>query len=59
MCRCLTTSKTHTIFKGLHEGVVGGHFVTNITAKKITDASYWWPILFKDIHEFCRRCDNY
>jgi hypothetical protein len=34
------------------------HFVADITAKKILDASYWWPTLFKDIDEFCKSCDN-
>jgi len=35
-----------------------GHFVANITTKKILDARYWWPTLLKDIHEFCRSCDS-
>jgi hypothetical protein len=35
-----------------------GHFAANITAKKILDACYWLPTLFKDIHEFCRSYDN-
>jgi hypothetical protein len=39
--------------------VVIRHFVKDITAKKVLDASYWWPTLFKDTHEFCRSCDNY
>jgi hypothetical protein len=35
-----------------------GHVATNITTKKILDACYWWPTLFKDTHEFCRSCDS-
>jgi hypothetical protein len=23
------------------------------------DGGYWWPTLFKDIHEYYRSCDNY
>jgi hypothetical protein len=38
--------------------VVGGHFVANITTKKILDARYWWPTLFKDIHDFCKSYDS-
>jgi hypothetical protein len=38
--------------------VARGHVATNITAKKILDACYWWPTLFKNIHEFCRSYDN-
>ncbi len=29
-----------------------GHFATNIIAKKLIDASYWWPTLFNDTNEF-------
>jgi hypothetical protein len=35
-----------------------GHFVTNITTKKILDVKYWWPTLFKDTQEFSRSCDS-
>jgi hypothetical protein len=59
MRKCLTTSETQIVFKELHEGVARRHFAADITAKKILDAGYWWPTLFKDINEFCRRCDNY
>jgi hypothetical protein len=31
------------VLKELHEGVVGGHFVVDIIAKKILDVKYWWP----------------
>jgi hypothetical protein len=42
-----------------YKGVVGGHFTTDIIAKKTLDARYWWPTLFKDIHDFCTNYDNY
>jgi hypothetical protein len=58
MCRCLTTSKAKIILKELNEGMVGGHFATNITIKKILDARYWWPTLFKDTCDFCKSYDN-
>jgi hypothetical protein len=58
MCRCLTTSKAQSVLKELHERMVGGHFTVDIVTKKILDAGYWWPTLFKDTHEFCKSCDN-
>jgi hypothetical protein len=58
MRRCLTTSEAHIVLKELHEGVAIRHFATNIIAKKIQDARYWWPTLFKDIHELCRSYDK-
>ncbi len=38
--------------------MVGGHFATNIITKKILDVGYWWPILFKDTHDFCKSYDS-
>jgi hypothetical protein len=35
-----------------------GHFATNINVKKILHARYWWPILFKDTHDFCKSYDS-
>jgi len=55
---CLTTLEAQIILKELH-GMERGHFVAYIIAKKILNVGYWWPTLFKDIHEFCRSCDSY
>ncbi len=57
--RCLTTLEAHIVLKELHERVVRGHFVVDITMKQILDVGYWCPTLFKDIHDFCKSCDNY
>jgi hypothetical protein len=54
MHKCLTTLEAHIVLKELHEKVVQGHFVVDIIAKKILNASYWWPTLLKNTHEFCR-----
>ncbi len=58
MHRCLTTSETQNVLKELHEGVLGGHFVVDITANKILDVGYWWPTLFNDTHDFCKSYDS-
>jgi hypothetical protein len=44
--------------KELHEKIVGRHFVRNIIGKKILNVRYWWPTLFKDIHDFCKNYDS-
>jgi hypothetical protein len=54
----LTTLETQIILKELHKGVVRKHFVTYIIVKKILNAKYWWPTLFKDTHDFCKNYDN-
>jgi hypothetical protein len=54
---CVTTCETYKILQDLHEGFGGGHFATNIIAKKIFNAGYWWPKLFHDAFEFCKSSD--
>jgi hypothetical protein len=41
----------------LHEGPLRGHFATKIMQKKILDARYWWPTMYKNVHDYCRSCD--
>ncbi len=52
--RCLTSLEAHIVIKELHEGVAKRHFVANIIAKKILDAGYWWPTLFKILKNFAK-----
>jgi len=42
----LTTLEAHIVLKELDERMVGRHFTTDITVKKILDVGYWWPTLF-------------
>ncbi len=55
--KCLTTTKAHMVMKELHEGPLGGHFAIEITHRKILDAGYWWPTIYRDMHDYCRSCD--
>ncbi len=43
--------------KKLHEGPSGGHFETEITQRKILDVGYWWPIMYRDVHDYYRSYD--
>jgi hypothetical protein len=45
------------VIRELHEGPLGGHFVTKITQRKILDVGYWWPTMYIDVHDYCRSCD--
>ncbi len=46
------------VMKELHKGPLGGHFTIEITQKKILDAGYWSPIMYKDMHDYYRSCDT-
>nr|GEY03170.1 reverse transcriptase domain-containing protein [Tanacetum cinerariifolium] len=36
----------------------GGHHGANLTAKKVFDAGFFWPTIYKDAHEFVKNCDS-
>jgi hypothetical protein len=55
--QCLTTTKAQMVMKELHEGPSWGHFVIEITQRKILDVGYWWSIMYKDMHDYYRSCD--
>ena len=40
----------------LHDRPTGGHFRGNTATHKILHAGYYWPTLFKDTHEYARKC---
>jgi transposase InsO family protein len=58
LCRVLGPSQTQPVLTEMHNGVAGGHFSHEITARKILDAGYWWPTLHKDVTDYCRACDR-
>jgi hypothetical protein len=41
----------------LHEGPLKGHFVIEIMQRKILDVGYWWPTMYKYVHDYCKSCD--
>ena len=55
--RCINPNEVQAILEGCHIDPCGGHFAGEATARKALLADYWWPSLFKDAHEFTKRCD--
>ena len=49
----ITDSQARMILQELHKGNVGGHFSQDITVRKVLDAGYWWPTLYKDTYQYC------
>ncbi len=45
------------VMREMHEGPLGGHFATKITERKILNVGYWWPTVYKDVHDYCKSCD--
>ncbi|GJU89155.1 reverse transcriptase domain-containing protein [Tanacetum coccineum] len=55
--RCVDGKEAFEILKACHSGPTGGHYGANFTAKKIFDAGFFWPTIYKDAYEFVKTCD--
>eukprot|EP00253_Pinus_taeda_P010379 PITA_10379 len=56
LLRCLEKPEAQKVLQELHDGPAGGHFGADTTAHKIIHAGYYWPTLFRDTHEYVRKC---
>ncbi|GJX57318.1 reverse transcriptase domain-containing protein [Tanacetum coccineum] len=55
--RCVHGKEAFDILEACHNGPTGGHHGANLTAKKVFDAGFFWPTIYKDAHDFVTRCD--
>ncbi|GJV49556.1 reverse transcriptase domain-containing protein [Tanacetum coccineum] len=55
--RCVDGKEAFEILEACHSGPTGGHYGANFTAKKIFDAGFFWPTIYKDAYEFVKTCD--
>nr|GEX27322.1 reverse transcriptase domain-containing protein [Tanacetum cinerariifolium] len=56
--RCVHGKEALDILVACHNRPAGGHHGANLTAKKIFDAGFFWPTIYKDAHEFVKNCDS-
>eukprot|EP00253_Pinus_taeda_P032977 PITA_32977 len=56
LLRCLEKPEAQKVLQELHDGPVGGCFGADTTAHKIIHAGYYWPTIFRDTHEYVRKC---
>ncbi|GJU57828.1 reverse transcriptase domain-containing protein [Tanacetum coccineum] len=50
--RCVHGKEDLDILEACHNGPTGGHHGANLTAKKLFDAGFFCPTIYKDAHEF-------
>nr|GFB10353.1 reverse transcriptase domain-containing protein [Tanacetum cinerariifolium] len=55
--RCVHGQEAFKILKACHEGPSGGHHGANLTAKKVFDAGFFWPSIYRDAHKMIKTCD--
>nr|GEX65142.1 reverse transcriptase domain-containing protein [Tanacetum cinerariifolium] len=46
------------ILKACHEGPIRGHHGANLTAKKVFDAGFFWPTIYRDAHDMIKFYDT-
>ncbi|GJS23026.1 reverse transcriptase domain-containing protein [Tanacetum coccineum] len=56
--RCVHDKEALDILEACHNGPTGGHHGANLTAKKVFDAGFFWPTIYKDAHELVKNCDS-
>nr|GEZ00077.1 reverse transcriptase domain-containing protein [Tanacetum cinerariifolium] len=56
--QCVHDKEALDILEACHNRPTGGHHGANLTAKKVFDASFFWPTIYKDAHEFVKNCDS-
>nr|GEV45885.1 reverse transcriptase domain-containing protein [Tanacetum cinerariifolium] len=56
--RCVHGQEADDILKACHEGPIEGHHGANFTAKKVFDAGFFWPTIYRDAHNYVKSCDS-
>nr|GEW02963.1 reverse transcriptase domain-containing protein [Tanacetum cinerariifolium] len=56
--RCVHSQEAIDILKACHEGPTWGHHGANLTVKKVFDAGFFWPIIYRDAHDMIISCDT-
>ena len=55
--RCVSEIEAVRIMKECHAGPSGGHHGMNTTGRKILDAGFYWPTIFRDVKGMIQACD--
>ncbi|GJT77880.1 reverse transcriptase domain-containing protein [Tanacetum coccineum] len=55
--RCVYGAETRKILDECHHGLTGGHYGPSTTTKKVFDAGFYWPTIFKEAHTLVQNCD--
>ncbi|GJV23633.1 reverse transcriptase domain-containing protein [Tanacetum coccineum] len=56
--RCVHGKEALDILEACHNGPTEGHHGANLTAKKVFDAGFFWPTIYKDAHELVKNYDS-
>ncbi|GJR54030.1 putative nucleotidyltransferase, ribonuclease H [Tanacetum coccineum] len=57
MRRCVAGDEIHEILAHCHSRPTRGHHSASITGRKVYEAGFFWPSIFKDAKDYVMRCD--
>ncbi|GJZ84719.1 reverse transcriptase domain-containing protein [Tanacetum coccineum] len=57
MRRCVGGNEILEILAHCHSGPTGGHHSASITGRKVYEAGFYWPSIFKDAKDYVMKCD--
>ncbi|GJY89086.1 reverse transcriptase domain-containing protein [Tanacetum coccineum] len=57
MRRCVAGDEIRKILTHCHSGPTGGHHNASIIGRKVYEAEFFWPSIFKDAKDYVMRCD--
>ena len=52
--RCVFDFEQSTVLQEAHQGLANGHFLREVTRRKIFQAGLWWPTVLKDAHNHAK-----
>ncbi|GKB57304.1 putative nucleotidyltransferase, ribonuclease H [Tanacetum coccineum] len=57
MRRCITGSEILKILAHCHSGLTGGHHSALVTGRKVYEAGFYWPSMFRDAKDYVMKCN--
>ncbi|GJW52798.1 reverse transcriptase domain-containing protein [Tanacetum coccineum] len=57
MRRCITEREILEILAHCHSGPTGGHHSASVTGRKVYEAGFYWPSIFRDAKDYVTMCD--
>ena len=56
--RCVTKEESRSILWHCHNSPREGHYSGDKTVEKVLESGFFWPSIFKDLHEHVTQCDQ-
>lgn len=56
--RCISEMEMMSILKACHYSPIGGHHSGTCITHKILQCGFYWPLIYKDTHDFSKACDQ-